>query len=381
MRLKNEITSVGNIDSVARFYGSGLGWRMFDGKFLTPELSAFLRAEAILLSSVVQEFERFNHLIEVGCGFGRYLSWAIDQGHGYDGVELISWLAQMGQERIKQKTQSTMLTKPVAITHGSASVIDFLLRETFLNREINPIVFFPFNCFGNLSNPRLALRSLCENADTIIISTFATNAYATVTRSKYYENCGYQNLKSEQNECGVLVSSEDGLHSYAYSLEFLEKIMNEFGYDLDRRMEFGGIGMFYIFRREVQEKLRYAVQQIALKASEIKEKIKQEIRVRLALLLEPMAGSCAYDISIQQFRDDDGRLVSFSDNRIQVQSAQIFWPLGTLVKIDIEALQEVFIGQVVHLENDIDRTVLVTLEMKDLRAVELLNQIFTTGVS
>lgn len=381
MRLKNEIANAGNVDLVARFYGSGMGWRMFDGKYLTPELSTYLRSEAILLASASKEFEDFNHLIEVGCGFGRYLSWAVDQGHGYDGVELIGWLAQMGQERIRQKVQRGLNTKPMAITHGSASVVDFLLHETFRNSMIHPITFFPFNCFGNLSNPKLVMQSLSQSADLVIISTFETNSYATATRSKYYESCGYQNVKSVENENGVLVTSEDGLHSYAYHAEFLQQLFGEFNYQLHRRQEFGGIGAFYVFLREEKQNLKKAIHEALNRKIFTADEITSKVGVRLSLLIEPTSGSSISDISIQQFRDDEGYLIRIQGSKIQIRVLQNFWPVGSALKVDFSNSGEVFVGQVVHLQSNADGTATVTLDMKDPQAIVLLNQLFVTGVS
>jgi hypothetical protein len=375
MKLKRDLPEP-TLDYVSQFYGSQGGWRMFDGKLLTPDIENFLKSEAATLSSFVNRDKAYNHLIEVGCGYGRYLHWAVNSGLGYDGLELISWLAQMGQERVRNLDR-TLTSRSIAITHGTANSIDFLLKDTFAKEELKPAILFPFNCFGNLSHPDLTLRASTKRCDTILISTFGTDLDATRTRSHYYVHCGYQNVTAKEVREGTLVTSEEGLKSYAYSSEALQTMMADYNFELKSINTFGRIGRFYVFCRQGVN----ASSNIIADREKGRNLFHETISVSLALLIEPAADSRLEDLTVQKFSDIEGFLLNFSGDQVEIQIENGYWPIGTLVKMDVHDLREFQIGQIIKVSSGTGTQSIVTIKFFDPDSTRMFYKLYLKGLS
>src|SRR5262245_65444863 len=86
------------VEDVRHFYEAGGGWNMFNSARLTPAVRHFLQQEKVVLDDLVRS-QRIGHLLEVGCGHGRFLKWARTQRLHYDGFEIVPWLADLAALR------------------------------------------------------------------------------------------------------------------------------------------------------------------------------------------------------------------------------------------------------------------------------------------
>lgn len=227
-------------------YYSEFGWRMFDPSLLTPELKEYLSEECRALQAVVQSSDRhYDTLIEVGCGYGRYLEWALERQLRYEGIDLVPWLVEMGQGFVAE----IRLSKPEAhceIRRMSAQYMHQVLSDA---DTLAPLIFFPFNCFGSLADPQLVLESLSQCKGDLFISTFQCHEQATAARKDYYEKCGASVCKVETTEQGRIIESEDGLVSIAYSEKHILESLASHGFVVCNAIPLTEIGIGYFCQK------------------------------------------------------------------------------------------------------------------------------------
>jgi len=231
-------------DNVAKFYGQNNGWRMFDGRILTAEVAAFLVEESRCIANYLENSANtLNQFVEIGCGYGRYLHVALKHKVSYRGVELVQWLAELGKARIN----ACPLPKNCSaqIEHLSAEHLHCLFPNPTQSIAAKSCVFFPFNCFGNLSSPLRVLGELKGRNSEVIISGFSCSDKATQARIAYYARCGCTGLSSRLRDTGVEISSDESLQSLAYQPEKLEMLLNEFGFRLTKRISHSLIGEIF----------------------------------------------------------------------------------------------------------------------------------------
>lgn len=233
-------------DRVETFYGQHNGWRMFDGRMLTPEVAAYLVEEKRLVAEYLEEAgEALEQFIEVGCGYGRYLHVALKHGVSYRGIELVGWLAALGKARVTACPLPPNCS--AQIEHLSAEHLHCVLPDSDIDIAGKSCLFFPFNCFGNLRDPLRVLAELKGRNTEVIISGFASNEQATLARMAYYQQCGCTDLRCRVTERGVEISSREFLQSLAYDAENLEIMLNEFGFRLTQRIAHSTIGELFFF--------------------------------------------------------------------------------------------------------------------------------------
>ena len=85
---------------IEQFYGERKGLE----ENVPTLIFSLLRSEAylteeeeVLLEAMMRGYSR---LVEVGCGYGRYLNWAVSRGYDYLGLDIVPWLVELGQLRI-----------------------------------------------------------------------------------------------------------------------------------------------------------------------------------------------------------------------------------------------------------------------------------------
>ena len=111
----------------------------------------------------------------------------------------------------------------------------------------NIIALFPFNCFGNLARPKVALDAVAFTGASIVVSTYRTDQRATELRLEYYSKCRYSRLTHETLACGNVIRSAEGLCTYAYSQEHLQRLFESANYRLQTSGRLGNIGVGYCF--------------------------------------------------------------------------------------------------------------------------------------
>src|SRR5262249_40994374 len=103
----------------------------------------------------------------------------------------------------------------------------------------------PFNCFGNVADREEVVATIARHTGHALVSGFLTTGAATAQRAAYYTHCGYTNVTYQEDDKGILVRADEGLHSYAFRKEFLESLFADHGFQLLQESEFGGIGITY----------------------------------------------------------------------------------------------------------------------------------------
>lgn len=235
---------------VRRFYADRCGWKMFDTGSLTPAVREFLSEEAVALEGLMAS-RQLDHLIEIGCGYGRYLRWAMARGYRYDGFDIVDWMVKIG--RLRAKVANSQAGGERCRVHLASVVdIDRVLQVAERPLPGRPIILFPFNCFGNLPQIDGTLLALRAVGVDLAISGFTPDAGSTQARTEYYANCGDNGLQSQETRSGTLISSADGLRSYAYSVEFMEGLLKPYGFDLRSASAASPVGVLMHFTARPQ---------------------------------------------------------------------------------------------------------------------------------
>jgi hypothetical protein len=232
-------------EDVRHFYDAGRGWNMFNAVYLTTALRHFLQQEKIVLGKLVTS-QPIGHLLEVGCGHGRFMKWALRRQLHYDGFEIVSWLADLaamsaGFLRAEYPPQRCQVHNH-SVSEMERAFAD--IPPPTLNGQVG-LVLFPFNCFGNVADREEVVAALARHTGQVLVSGFLTDGAATEQRAAYYAHCGYTNVTWQEDDLGVLVRADEGLHSYAFRDDFLKAVFAGHGFQLLQKSEFAGIGITY----------------------------------------------------------------------------------------------------------------------------------------
>lgn len=230
--------------AVRQFYDERGGARMFDSAFLSREVGQYLNLEAVFLDQLFRQNPGKRHLLEVGCGYGKYRQWAADRLLAYDGLDLVAWLIQQGRQRPIENAGELRSNLHVCSCEG---VVNLFTQEDLLDSAPGMIALFPFNCFGNLARPKVALDAVACTGASIVVSTYGTDPRTTELRLEYYRKCQYSRLTHEALPYGNVIRSAEGLCTHAYSREHLERMFETADYRLLASRQLGDIGVGYYF--------------------------------------------------------------------------------------------------------------------------------------
>lgn len=218
------------------FYGSGPGTRLIDDGNYPPAIQEYLRAEERLLASLA---DGFSTLVEVGCMHGRYLDWAASHGKAYLGVDPVDAYIRQGRQRLAEDSAPRGTAR---FARGTAERIDQVLAREGITGDARPLLFFPFNSFGQSRTPRDIAAALGRARAPFLICSYGTDERASAVRRRYYEACRFADLREVADDTGVRFQSADGLHSAAYHAAVLEGMFRAEGVAV-RTMEFADVGM------------------------------------------------------------------------------------------------------------------------------------------
>ena len=225
---------------VQAFYVSGGGERMFDPARWTREVEAYVTGE---LAPLVRAGLELDHLVEVGCGPGLHLDWALEAGWHYDGIDLVEPLLAQGRARVAGLAPSP---RRRGFSRASGDALDDWWSAQGLAADL-VCVAFPFNCLGTVARPGAALAAAARTGAHIYVSVFATSAHATMCRLAYYARCGYSALQVARMAHGVLITSRDGLHSLAPEERVVSGWLQGTGYSLAARDPLASLGLGLLF--------------------------------------------------------------------------------------------------------------------------------------
>lgn len=214
--------------SIERFYAEFGGDKLVDSSNYPPEIVEYLQQEEHLTRQIMIRYE-YGYFIEVGCMDARSLWLAISLNVPYYGIDIVDKYIERARAKINalRKEQSSLIAEV-----AEASVYDLSLhlsRHFALQRVISqprPLVIFPFNSFGNISDPQRASEAVKQCKMDFLILTYKTDEPSTQVRNKYYQNCGYTGLLPTRDDKGVRFSSLEGLDTSAYEESYLGSIFS-----------------------------------------------------------------------------------------------------------------------------------------------------------
>jgi hypothetical protein len=233
------------IHEVGQFYGERQGWVMFDARLLTPAIKTYLLSEAALLGQVMKD--SYDTLVEIGCGYARYLTWALQRNFAYVGLEIVPWLVDLAALRLATAKRRYPDAQCTVLLHPAEEIASVLKDLHVLQSSRSAIAIFPFNCLGNVSRVDQVINSLKESNIDVLVSTFKTDAVSTKLRKNYYQECGFKNLNSRVVKRGLLMTSEEGFHALAYHSDYLIESFSKAGFALRAEHDLGAIGVAYHF--------------------------------------------------------------------------------------------------------------------------------------
>lgn len=217
------------------FYSSGLGDNLIETSFYPKEVVSFLEKEKGIVKDLIKDFDL---LFEVGCMEGRYLDVALSENKKYYGIDVVERYVKMGQEVLLRKELSV---NDFTIKTADAASLDEIFSKNNLGKAL---LIFPFNSFGNMINMNDVVKSLVKAKKPFLIFTYNTDEFSNNARLNYYKNCGYKDIKCEDNEKGIRFFSNQGLDTIAYKENYIKNEFNNLGVSIER-INFSSIGLVY----------------------------------------------------------------------------------------------------------------------------------------
>lgn len=215
--------------SVEKFYGELGGDRLVDSSNYPPEILDYLKCEEQI---IIQTFDNYgyNQFVEVGCMDARSLPLAASLAVPYYGIDIVDKYIIEAQNKINASQENSENINAEVHKISVYYLADYLKQSPLrisANKPSRPLAIFPFNSFGNIDSPELAIQSIGDcNMDLLILS-YRTDDHSTRARSRYYENCGYSEVIMDESEQGVRFTSPEGLSSVAYDEDYLKDLLGK----------------------------------------------------------------------------------------------------------------------------------------------------------
>lgn len=224
-----------------QFYKDGSGDALVDPQNYPEGIKQFLEGEIILLDKSYQELDT---LVEVGCMTGRWTKWAMDKGLNYIGLDIVARYIQTAKQTAKELGYAS---GQCAFLIAPAEKVDSVLETTGLELR-EPLLFYPFNSFGNMKDPTTVLSAIHRSGMRACISTYGTDNRSCKVRYEYYKQCGYKDITTICNSRGACFASPDGLQSWCYHQGFLQDLCDQLGLSIQTN-ETSDIGLAHTIQK------------------------------------------------------------------------------------------------------------------------------------
>lgn len=202
---------------MTNFYKSGLGTRLILEDNYPEEIHRYLIAELNLLGTIISDYKAIT---EVGCMYGRYTDYVLERGCNYLGVDVVKSYIKEGRRLAKQKSYNRSRCRFKCIDARYIHKIIFP-KEMFGMRRSDNLIFYPFNCIGNMMGVSDVIDSLVNLNSPFLICTYKTDNESTRARFDYYYRCKYAQLTCVRQDSGILFTSSDGLSTIAHDQNWL----------------------------------------------------------------------------------------------------------------------------------------------------------------
>lgn len=223
--------------SVADFYQNS-GQALVDEANYPPAIASHLGEEKSVLTDLLRQ-GGYTAAVEVGCMDGcLHMETILATDLRYLGIDLVPDSVAQLNRRLHERPFRNERAHALVMDVGDLSI----LRKT-LGKE-RTLVVFPFNSFGNLDEPIRAIREVQKCCADLLILTYGTDQTSTQLRREYYDRCGYTSVDLLQDDHGMLFTSPEGLHSYAYHETWIRDHFRRHAFGCNKQM-FGRLGIAY----------------------------------------------------------------------------------------------------------------------------------------
>lgn len=205
------------------FYQAGAGDRLIDETAYPAAIMNYLAREEELLTAFA---DTFDVLVEVGCMHGRALDWALKHQKGYVGLDITP---RYIEQAITLASARGLGQETCRFIHGAAEQVDELLASVSFAQNKRCLLYYPFNCFGNMAEAGPVLDGIRRAKHPYMIGTYWTTAEATADRLDYYRSCYQDAVEVQSGPSGVTFTTPDGLWTIAYHPGYLQSLFLEKG--------------------------------------------------------------------------------------------------------------------------------------------------------
>jgi len=208
------------------FYTTNGGDQILNSDNYPAAIQQFLKNESAVIDEIIKSPNLgISMLIEVGCGKMVNLQLAKQNNIKYLGLEISPHDIRMARERI--------VRAPLQYKDARVECIDILTvkkSDLKLSEEEKPLLFLPFNLFGNIAPIALLLARFRRLGIDVAVSLYKTDDRTKEMRKTYYSNCGYNQLTEHSHPTGSYFRASEGLYTVAYDHNYLMDLFEAFGF-------------------------------------------------------------------------------------------------------------------------------------------------------
>jgi hypothetical protein len=216
------------------FYKKGTGDTLTDPDNYPDAIKQYLTAEKDLLLRCLQQFEI---VVEAGCTNGYYTNTILRAAKSYLGIDIAEHRIARAALKYEDHLQCMFVCDDICNLENIIADLSLSIKNT--------LIIFPFNAFGNLTQPHKVLQFLAKTSIKSIISTYKTDPETQKMRTLYYLNCGFENLTCNYSKEGVRFFNNSGLNTVAYNEQWFKNSFEEYKLQL-RLIQLGEMGMAYM---------------------------------------------------------------------------------------------------------------------------------------
>ena len=200
--------------AVKAFYRTA-GQRLVVPDYYPAAIREHLAAEEKLVVRLLNA-GKYTAVIEVGCMHGcLHFPALLQAGVRYLGIDIVPESIIAFQEHLRTRRDTTGLAEARVLDVSELS----LIQTDFIGRRV--LVVFPFNSFGNLEHPTVALAEVAKCGYDPLILTYRADEVSSAVRAEYYQRCGYTGIQHIVSDQGTCFRAVEGLCTWAYNRVWL----------------------------------------------------------------------------------------------------------------------------------------------------------------
>jgi hypothetical protein len=201
-------------------YFSRVGKNILNPTNYPKEVKEYLNDEYEFIKTLMYNF---NGLIEIGCFDATYALLCSSLSKHYIGIDIVPEYIEEANHKLNFWSLDN--DKFEVLNLDAHSISELPLKSNIYKNLPSKewLIFFPFNCLGNLPNPTKVIEGLKTLKSNSFISTFNVSKKSTEVRKEYYSNCEIINLKIKALAEGIRFTSSEKFSSIAYTNTWIFK--------------------------------------------------------------------------------------------------------------------------------------------------------------